>query len=184
MGLNDKDIKYIVKKLAVSPQTLRKLTEEENDANLILNETSIRHIKKSDALKIDPLTYIKLIVFRYSYDAKFEMAEKDYIAKSIYINYPSIKDCPNYFLIHQDMIGEKKSQYLLVLAGFFHDQFPIRILYPNYQKQIEDGFKLQNTLKGLNRHVDDWIGILKEIHTKNWLSTVNKTIKPQLMLKV
>ena len=34
MGLNDKDIKYIVKKLAVSPQILRKLTEEENDANL------------------------------------------------------------------------------------------------------------------------------------------------------
>ena len=169
MGLNDKDIKYIVKKLAVSPQTLRKLTEEENDANLILNETSIRHIKKSDALKIDPLTYIKLIVFRYSYDAEFEMAEKDYIAKSIYINYPSIKDCPNYFLIHQDMIGEKKSQYLLVLSGFFHDQFPIRILYPNYKKQIEDGFKSQGKLKDLNKHIENWLDILKEIHIKKWL---------------
>lgn len=183
MVLNDTDIKYLVKKLAVPTQTLRKLTEEENDTNLIINEASIRHIKRGDALKINPLTYIKLIVFRYSYDAKFEMAEKDYVAKSIFNHYPSIKNCPDYFLIHKDMIGEKKSQYLLVLAGFFHDQFPIKILYPNYQKQIEDGFKLQNKLKELNRHVEDWMGILREIHKKNWLSSVKKIDKSPLMLK-
>lgn len=183
MVLNNIDIKYLVKKLAVPTQTLRKLTEEENDTNLIINEASIRHIKKGDALKINPLTYIKLIVFRYSYDAKFEMAEKDYIAKSIYNHYPSIRSCPDYFLIHKNMIEEKRSQYLLVLAGFFYDQFPIRILYPNYQKQIEEGFKTQNVLKKLAEHVGNWMDILKEIHKKNWLSSIEKIGKSPLMLK-
>lgn len=177
MVLNDTDIKYLLKKLVVSPEVLRKLVEEENDANLVINEASIKHIKKEDVLKIDPLTYIKLIVFRYSYDTKFEMAEKDYIAKSIFTHYPSINNCPDYFLIHNDMIGEKRSQYLLVLAGFFHDQFPIKILYPNYQKQIENGLKLQNTLKELTKHINEWIEIMHEIHKKNWLSSIKKPIK-------
>lgn len=181
--LNDSDLKYIVKKLAVSPSTLKKLMEEEKDVNLVLDAVSIKAIKKGDALKIAPLTYIKLIVFRYSHDSGFDINERDYVAKSVYNHYPSIKNCPDFLLIKKEPISEKRSQYLLILSSFFQERIPLRFIHPDYKKEIEDGFKLQNILKDLPKHSQDWGGILMEIHKKDWLSTVENIERPQLLLK-
>ena len=172
MILDEKDLKYIARKLASSSKILKGLTEENRDVDLLLNSVSVKRIKKEDSLKISPLTYIKLIVFRYSYDSNFNIDEKDYIAKTIYTYYTSINVYYDYSLINTSKLGEKKSQYLLVLAGFFHERFPIRILYPNHKREIELGFRTEQHLRPLSEHVTEWLDILKEINRKKWLDGI------------
>ncbi len=172
MGLNRVEIKYITKKLAVSPEIVEKLTEDETDENLLLGEVSVRGIKKDDCFKISPLNYIKLVIYRYSYDTGFEINEKKYIAQTVYNHYLPIKKIADYNLIVKDG-GEKRGQIFLIVAGLFSDVIPLKILYPNYRKEIQAGFQEVKQLKELNQHTQEWEEILKEIKTKNWLNTLD-----------
>lgn len=171
MPFDATDLNYISKKLASPPEILKSLSEEERDADLLLNHVCIKDIKRGDSRKINPLTYIKLVVFRYSHDLDFDIDEKDYVAKTVYSTYPSLKDCYNYNFINTNKLGEQKSQHLLMAAGLFDDKIPVKILYPNYKKDIEEGFKGHPAhLKQFPAHINEWIDVLKEINKKKWLS--------------
>lgn len=173
MELNRLEIKYITKKLAVPVNTVAKLTEEERDADLVLSEVSVRGIKKEDCFKISPLTYIKLVVYRYSYDTGFDINEKKYIAQTVYLHYLPIKNCFDYNIIAKSQ-GDERSRHFLIVASFFDDKIPIKIIYPNYKKEIKDGFSKIESLPNLSKNSQDWEDILKEINRKNWLTTLEK----------
>lgn len=177
MPLTKREIKYVADKLAAPPETISNLSENSRDTNLILNEVSVREIKKDDILNsVMPSTFIKLVTFRHSYDTNFEIEEKDYIANAVYLNYLAIKKYMDFNLIADKDRNEKRSQYLLIMAGFFSDRMPIRMLLPTYLQEMKDGFKKNKELKNLSSNSESWIDILKEIHRKNWFSTIPETV--------
>ena len=167
--MNAKDFKYISQKFNIPPPTLKKITEEEKDVNLLLDSLSVGKIQNTDAKFFNYLTYLKLIVFRYSYDTNFDIEEKIYVASCIYCYYLKIKKCLDFKLLMSKNISEERSQYYLILAGFYYDRVTMKLFPENYETIIQDGFKLNTTLKELNIHVKDWIYILREIYRKNWL---------------
>lgn len=173
MGLSRLEIKYITKKLVVPDITVVKLTEDDRDLNLLLNEVSIRGIKREDRLKISSLNYIKLVVYRYSYDTGFDINEKTYIAQTVYLHYLPIKNCFDYNLITKSR-GDERSRHFLIVASFFSDKIPIKIIYPNYKKEIVEGFSKLEKLPNLSKNSQNWEDILKEINKKNWLASLEK----------
>ena len=169
MGLNDQDIKYISKKLLLAPQIVEKLSEEDSDANLLINETSVKNIKNTDVSKLTLLTYIKLVVCRYSYETEFSINDKVYISKCIYYHFPEIKRCLDYKLItSKGGPTERKSQYFLVLAGFFHNKVSPDFFYNGYKKFISDGFRCREELRDISQHIWEWVEILQDIEKRGW----------------
>ncbi|MEK6861895.1 MAG: hypothetical protein AABY07_08065 [Nanoarchaeota archaeon] len=175
MPLNDQDLKYVAKKLLLSPKLVEKLTESERDTDLILSQASVKNIKKQDSLKITALTYLKLVVYRYSFDTTFDIDDKLYIAKCLFYNYLNIKKGLDYQLI-TDKTGpsEKKSQYYLVLAGLYYEETAKEFFYPGYQMFIEDGFRTRPELYCLSKHIEEWVSILREINRKGWINPIGK----------
>lgn len=175
MPLTKREVKYVASKLERPPESISNLLEDDRDANLVLSEVSVRGIKKEDVLKdVTPLTFIKLVTFRHSYDTNFNIEEKEYVASAVHSNYLAIKKYLNYKLIADKENTEKRSQYLLITAAFFSDSIPIKALLPTYLQEMRDGFRKNKDLRELSEHSESWIDILKEIHRKNWLSTVPK----------
>lgn len=165
--LKSQDLHYIEQKLGLTPKITAKITEDPLDADLVLNELSIKDIKREDANKISALTYLKLLVFRYSHDTDFKISEKEYVAKSVYLNFTSIKKEIDYRLLSpQTPPDEKKSQYFLVLAGFYYNSVKPEIFSSDFRSEISKGFRPDR----ISDHVDDWVYILREIDRKSWLS--------------
>lgn len=169
MLLKDRDLQYIVKKLNLAPEIVNKLTEEESDSDLLFNEVSVKDIKKEDYKQLTSFSYIKLVVFRYSYDSGFSFEEKKYVARCIYLHFLGIKKEINYRLIASKIVSEDRSQYCLVLSSFFHDQIDPKFFTANYISKISDGFRKNESLRDFSFRISDWIDILREIHTKNWM---------------
>lgn len=178
MPLNDQDSKYVSRKLGLSQKLVGTLTEDEKDTNLLLSHVAVKDIKKSDINKITFLTYIKLLVFRYSHDTGFDINEKDYVSKCVYFLYLQIRKGLDYKLI-TDKTGpsEKKSQYYLVLSGLFHKEIPSVFFPSGYQNFIEEGWR--KTRYELSKHVTVWIDVLREIDKKRWLEASIKNIKKE-----
>ncbi|MEK6880985.1 MAG: hypothetical protein AABY22_15300 [Nanoarchaeota archaeon] len=166
MPLKSQDLHYIEEKLGITPEIAKLLTEDITDTNLLLNHVSVKEIKREDSRKISALTYLKLLIFRYSHDTTFEIPEKEYVAQSIYLNFTSIKREMNYCLISpKTKPNEQKSQYLLILSGFYSDSINLELFYKNIKNEISNGFRPKN----ISSHIDDWIYILREIWRKKWL---------------
>ena len=166
MPLKLQDIRYVENKLGLTPEIAAKITEDPLDTDLVLNELSVRDIRREDAKKLSATTYLKLLVFRYSHDTTFKISEKEYVAKSIYLNFTSIKKEINYRLLSpKTPPDEKKSQYFLVLAGFYYNFVKPEIFSDNFKSEISKGFRPDQ----ISDHVDDWVYILREINRKNWL---------------
>lgn len=169
MQLKDRDLQYIVKKLRLTPEIVKKLTEEERDADLLFSEAAVKDIKKEDSKQLTSFTYIKLVVFRYSYDSGFSFEEKKYVARCIFLHFLGIKKEINYRLIASKVVSENRSQYCLILSSFFHDRIDPKFFTANYIDNIAAGFRKNETLRDFSFHVSDWIDILREIHVKNWM---------------
>jgi hypothetical protein len=175
MPLNKQDFDYTLKKLSLSPPLLEKITETERDTNLLLSELSTKNIKREDINNLSFLTYVKLLVFRYSYDTGFGLDEKIYVAQSVCQFFPEIKRELNFKLISsKDGPSEKKSQYFLVLSGFYYDVVSPQFFYDGYKAFIANGFRKNEKLRGLSDNVEDWLVILREIHTKKWMAAKSK----------
>lgn len=183
MGLLEQDIKYISKKLHLSPQIVQTLSEDDRDCNLLLSEASIKNFKPEDINKITVFTYIKLIIYRYSYDTGFDIDDKLYIAKCVFFHYPSIKKCLDYNLISsKNGPTERKSQYFLVLAGLCHDCVSPDFFYNGYKKFIGDGFRKNEKLREVSIFTAEWIEILREANSKGWFTP--KIKKSQKLLSI
>lgn len=172
MPLKNQDLQYIAEKLGISLEKTEKLTEEDRDTNLVLNELSVKSIKKQDYSRLSTSTFIKLITFRYSYELNYSIEEKIYIANCIYLLYPTLKKEINLKIIDTDHISEKKSQYCIVLFGFFSDRLNSNIIDSNHIRNISEGFRAKTELRDLSFHVREWIDILREIHHKNWFMSL------------
>ncbi len=99
-------------------------------------------------------------------DTEFPITEKQYVANSVYFNYLAIKKEINYHLLSPKTPPDgKKSQYFLVLAGFYFNSVKPEIFSLDFKSEISKGFR-PNQISG---HVDDWIYILREIYHKKWL---------------
>lgn len=187
MPLNDQDIRYVAKKLSLPKKIVEKITEEESDANLVLEQVSTHPLKKEDLSNITLLTYIKLLVYRYSSDTKFDINQKLYVSKCIYYHYNAIRKCLDYQLVTQKGFNEQKSQYLLVLVGLFHDIMP-PAMFKNVNYIIGEGFRNREETRDIARNIEIWVEILKEIKKKGYLDIPVKLSpkkikpKPRLLL--
>lgn len=175
--MDEKDVNYLVKKLSLPPEIVRKLTEEERDSNLLLSAASVKNLKKYDVGTVTCQSYIKMVVLRYSYDTDFDISEKTYVSNSIYTLFPLIKRGLDYALITQKEPDERKSRYFLVLAGLLYDIAPPQIFNPSYKMVIADGFRKNSNLRSLASHVSDWIYILRDIKSRKWLENQEEIVK-------
>lgn len=183
MHITEADLKYLCKETGMSSEVIETLTEEEQDLNLLLNQIVLKNFQKIDLIYLGFLTYIKMVLFKYSFNTNYSLEEKSYIAHCVYEHFPRIKICPNLKIIKQKQPKEEISQYYLVLAGLFSNKITSFFLKEGYQDFIADGFRRNSEicplLLSVSTHVSEWINILQLLKKDKWF---DKPIIPEMRL--
>ncbi len=169
--INSYDLNFLKKATKLSSEQIKLLVEEENDLNLVLEQTCRKLLNKRDKVQFSFPLYCKLLVYRAAQDFTYSIQEKTYVAKCLTDNFLKIKNEIINFAEFQKNPSENFSQYSLILAGIFSERLQKNFWDCKKIFHMREGF-FRAGQRELSHHVLEWVQILNQIEKERWLNKV------------
>lgn len=169
------ELEFLSSSLGIQSSLVKKLTEQESDTNLLLEQVvAIRDFKKEDVLLFSSEIGFKLILFKYTQSDIFPINEKLYIVKAVRDLYKGliagIKDNVTDRLLlayEQKKPSEETSKTFLVASGLLNTRLKYDFTSRKHIFFIENGFWVMNN--EFAKRATDWLIVLRKIQNDGWL---------------
>ena len=117
--LTQEDIKFLARKIKLSPDRAKILFEEKTDADLMFEQISNRRVTKKEMWELSFPVFIKILVNREAKD--LDQKYKNYISDFVGVFYPQIVMASRIKTKIPRKPIEENAQYFFTLASFFEE---------------------------------------------------------------
>lgn len=123
--LTQEDIKFLARKIKLSPDRAKILFEEKTDADLMFEQISNRRVTKKEMWELSFPVFIKILVNREAKD--LDQKYKNYISDFVGVFYPQIIMASRIKTKVPRKLIEENAQYFFTLASFFPENMASKI---------------------------------------------------------
>lgn len=133
--LTQEDIKFLARKIKLSPDRAKILFEEKTDADLMFEQISNRRVTKKEMWELSFPVFIKILVNREVKD--LDQKYKNYISDFVGVFYPQIVMASRIKTKIPRKPVEENAQYFFTLLSFFEEDVDTQMNISQIRQVLE-----------------------------------------------